>query len=390
MTVFSIILIIIFCLYAGLILYYRRAWLHITGTRTSGTVQEPVFISVVVAARNEEDNIIDCLNALCRQDYPAGLFEVIVVDDHSEDATAARVQEFSEKFPFIRLFPLARLTNGAALNAYKKKAIEAGIQQSRGELIVTTDADCTAGPQWLSTIAAVYREKQAACLVMPVGIRLTGSGSNMLERFQALDVMTLQGITGASVSSGFHGMCNGANFAYTRKVFDEVGGFRDIDHIASGDDMLLLHKISALYPGEVHYIKSPAVIVTTNPEKNIRDFLQQRIRWAGKSAQYRDKSILPVLLLVYVFNLMLLAGLILACISLFQGSAVLAPAVIVSILLMKCITELFFLFPVAGFFGQPGLLPWFPLMQLPHIIYTVMAGFLGFFGRYEWKGRRVR
>lgn len=394
MPITSIILLLAFVLYAWLIGYYRRAWISIPLEDGPILPSNPPFISVIIPARNEEAGIEECLESIVSQEYLPGQFECIVVDDHSEDDTAAVVRSYAARFPFIRYINLADEGVGVNLNAYKKKGIETGIAHSRGELIVTTDADCRAGRNWLAGIASAYRNHDACCLVMPVAIRKPGKGiplrQRMLAIFQQLDVMTLQGITGASVYRKFHGMCNGANFAYTREVFYEVRGFTGIDHLASGDDMLLLHKISARYPERVHYVKSPSVIIETRAEKTTGDFFNQRIRWASKSGHYPDKRVLPVLLLVYIFNLLLLINILYCVHALIFCPENIALVTCLAVLLLKTIIELLFLIPVSRFFHQKQVLVWFPLMQVPHILYTVIAGFLGFLGRYRWKGRRVR
>ena len=120
--------------------------------------------------------------------------------------------------------------------------------------------------------------------------------------FQSLDFMTLQGITGASVYKKIHNMCNGANLAYEKKAFYEVSGFEGIDNIASGDDMLLMHKIQKKYPGKIGYIKSANAIVQTQPSENLKEFINQRIRWASKADRYPDIKITAVLFLVYFLN----------------------------------------------------------------------------------------
>jgi cellulose synthase/poly-beta-1,6-N-acetylglucosamine synthase-like glycosyltransferase len=226
---------------------------------------------------------------------------------------------------------------------------------------------------------------------MPVAINCSDSA---IEIFQALDFMTLQGITGASVFKKMHSMCNGANLAYTRHAFNTVNGFSGIDNIASGDDMLLMHKIAIQYPDGISFLKSKEVIVQTEPVHTISQFFNQRIRWASKADKYDDKRIFWVLLLVYVFNAMLLVLPVVA-ISQAMLSAMdhgpwtsLKPWLL--LLLLKTLTELLFLYPVAKFFNKQSLLWAFPLAQPIHIFYTVIAGWLGKFGSYEWKERKVK
>ena len=210
--------------------------------------------------------------------------------------------------------------------------------------------------------------------------------------------MTLQGITGASVYKKAHSMCNGANMAYTRQAFEAVNGFAGIDSIASGDDMLLMHKIYKRNPGKIMFLKSREAIVETAPVNSIRAFFNQRIRWASKATRYEDKRIFWVLLLVYLFNLSLLALPIAGLFSNPTFNLHLYPVSIrmtllecwVILLTMKLLFELRFLLPVARFFGKTDMLWFFPLMQPLHILYTVIAGWFGQFGRYTWKQRSVK
>ena len=191
-------------------------------------------------------------------------------------------------------------------------------------------------------------------------------------------------VPAAAVGAGFHSMCNGANLCYSKEAFYQVDGFKGVDHIASGDDMLLMHKLYKQYPNEVHYSKAADSIVLTEPVETVAAFFRQRIRWASKSDQYDDKRIFWVLLLVYLLNVFFVVLFVAACFNsslwmLFAGS-----------LLFKTIIELIFLLPVSTFFQKEKLLLWFPLAQPCHIIYTVIAGWLGKFGSYEWKGRKVK
>ena len=188
----------------------------------------------------------------------------------------------------------------------KKKAVETAIGFAKGNLIVTTDADCIVQPEWLQTIATYYEEFSPAFIAAPVVYSNPLPGDSLFKKllkiFQSLDFITLQGITGASVYKKFHGMCNGANLAYEKKTFNEAGGFEGIDNIASGDDILLMHKIQKLYPDRIRYLKSSEVVVQTQPCESLKDFMNQRIRWASKADKYTDPKITAVLLLVYVFN----------------------------------------------------------------------------------------
>lgn len=367
-----IICIILFLLYSLLIIYYWRSWKAVPDY-SPVTPLPSVTISIVIAARNEKDNIGSLLTALEQQTYPASKFEVIVVDDHSTDGTASIIRKFNK----VKLISLQE--NPA--NSYKKKALETGIAAAANELIVITDADCIPPAGWLQTIAAYKEEKGSIFIAAPVVFKHDHS---VLQIFQSLDFLVLQGITAAAVYKNQLSLCNGANLAYERNAFYQVNGFAGIDHIASGDDMLLMHKIGKEFPGQVHYIKSPDAIVSTQPMKTWKAFFNQRIRWASKSKYYDDKRILAVLLLVYFFNLSFLVFVIAG----FFASVYWWYLLI--LLCLKTLVEIPFVFSVARFYKCPSLLKYFPFFQPLHIMYTLVAGLFSQFGKYEWKGRRVK
>lgn len=371
--------------YSGLIIFYRQSWLSVPEFFISGKEINHTKISVIIPARNEEQNIGICLSSILQQNYPAHLFEVIVVDDHSTDTTAGIVKTFAGNN--VKLILLKDFTDGTVLNSYKKKAIDIAIQQSSGTLIVTTDADCIVPPTWLQIIASFYEKNHPAFIAAPVAYY---NENSFLKTFQSLDFMTLQGITGASVYKKFHSMCNGANLAYERKAFDEVNGFKGIDTIASGDDMLLMHKIYQLYPDRIQFLKSKEAIVQTLAMETLADFFNQRIRWASKSDKFDDKRIFFVLVLVYFFNVWLLAVGITGIITLigYHNGEVLWWLLL--LLIIKTAIELLFIYPVATFFSKKKLLSWFGFSQPFHILYTVIAGWLGKFGSYQWKERKVQ
>lgn len=380
MSLFAIITLVLLCGYGLLLAFYHRSFSRIPEPPAApGDYRPQTTITILVPARNEEANIAACLHSILAQDYPAALYNCIVIDDHSEDQTAAIVQSFKD--PRVQLISLQTILAGDAINAYKKKAIEAGVSAASGELIVTTDADCTAGPAWLRTIAETYEREHCCLLAGPVKL---SSHRGWFPAFQVLDFLSLQGITAASVNKGFHSMCNGANLAYTRKAFMSVDGYRGIDHLASGDDMLLMYKIAQEFPGKISYLKQQEAIVSTLAAPTVKAFLQQRIRWASKAQAYDDKSVFRVLLLVYILNLLLFLQL---CVAPFSTGQFYWAVLFIGI---KTLLEWPFMNSVARFYGQGTLMRWFPLLQPLHILYIVVAGSFGQFGSYEWKGRQVK
>ncbi|HVX51261.1 MAG TPA: glycosyltransferase [Chitinophagaceae bacterium] len=365
--------------YAVLIAYYEKLFKKLAVFTPANIAAQKKF-SIIIPARDEEENIEQCILSILNNDYPYDLYEIIVADDFSTDATAQVVQRLQQQYTNIKLVQLARhVTN--RLNSYKKKAIELCINQAAYDWIITTDADCIVPQQWLAMYNAYIQTNNPVFVAAPV--MFTNNGS-FISIFQSLDFISLQGITAASVSAGFHSMCNGANLAYSKEAFYAVNGFKGVDNIASGDDMLLMHKILKHYPKRVGYLFSKDAIVLTAPMPNWKSFINQRIRWASKATSYQDKRIFWVLLLVYLFNLYLLLVFLFAC---FKPSFFFFWCLLV---IAKTLCEIDFMKPVASFFSLRKLLWWFPVMQPFHILYTVVSGWLGKFGKYQWKNRTVR
>jgi cellulose synthase/poly-beta-1,6-N-acetylglucosamine synthase-like glycosyltransferase len=367
-------------------LYYRKSWKAIPAFEIPENANHYLpFISIIIAARNEEKNIGKCIQSIIAQTYTSNKFEIIITDDHSTDQTVSVVESFQKEN--IRVLHLADFVFGQKLNSYKKKSIDTALQFAKGELIVTTDADCIAPKKWLETLGHFYKQKSPVFVALPVNFGDSSTSDSLFKKlfkvFQSLDFLALQGITGAAVSKKIHAMCNGANLAYKKEVFFKVGGFEGIDKLASGDDMLLMQKIQAQYPEEIAFLKSKEVIVNTAPAETLKDFMNQRIRWASKTGSYTDKKIISVLLLVYLLNVWVLFLGILSC---FFSEAL---SIFIISLVLKTLAELLFMCPVCRFFGKQKQLWWFLPAQPFHILYTVIAGWLGQFGSYQWKGRNV-
>ncbi|GBL34501.1 uncharacterized glycosyltransferase YdaM [Filimonas sp.] len=377
LNLFIFLSVLLFLLYAVLILYYRDGWLRLQEYTFDRSMTPKTKVSILIPARNEEANIGHVLKDILAQYYPAELMEIIVIDDHSTDQTA----DIAASFKGVKCISLADFTEGKKLNAYKKKAIETAILQSTGELIITTDADCRMCNYWLLGIVSYYEKYHPHLIASPV---LFTTDHSWFQTFQSIDFTTMQGITGALAATKSGTMCNGANLAYTRKAFYAVDGFKGIDDIASGDDMLLMYKIEKRFPRKTTYLKCKDAIVYTQPMHTIRTFLQQRTRWASKANKFEDKRITTVLGIVYFFNLMFPVLLIL---SFFDATFL---GTFFFLWLAKTALELCLLMPVSNFFNRKKELTFFVLLQFIHIPYILYSGVSGQMGSYEWKDRQVR
>lgn len=336
-------------------------------------------VSVLIAARNEAANISRTLSDILAQDFPRELLEIIVVDDHSTDDTAAVVRSFAE-----RGVKLLQLSEAEPLNSYKKKAISLAIEQASGEFIVTTDADCRMEKDWLATVIAFAEEKKHVLVSAPV---VYSQQRSFFEELQTLEFLYLIGLGAAGIGKKRASTCNGANLAYRRDVFYELGGFNGIDHLASGDDELFLHKVAGRYPDRIGFCKSRDAIVYTDAKGTLGGFIQQRRRWASKSTHYKNKGIVALGVAIWLFNLLLLlSGLMPLA---FEVSGYLFGVLLVA-MVVKLVVEAFFLYPLCRFAERVDLLGYLPILTVLHVVYIVYIGVAGNLGKYQWKGRRVK
>lgn len=361
--------------YIGMILYLKLGWGRIPYFKISET-NPSTFVSILIAARNEEGKIEKTIQDILAQHYPSELFELIVVDDHSTDRTSEIVSSFA-----ARGVKLIKLNESEKLNSYKKKAITEAINTSQGELIITTDADCRMSASWLKTIAAYYESGDYNMISSPVTYF---EEKNWFEEIQTLEFLFLIGLGAAGIGNKMPATCNGANLAYRKDVFVKLNGFKGIDDLASGDDELFLHKVASAYPGTIGFCKSTEAIVYTHAKENLSEFIQQRKRWASKSTRYKNKGVVFLGLAVWLFNLSFIVNLI-------SGFAdpIFWEIVLLS-LVLKMAIETIFLYTVCSFAGRRRLLLYEPLSTVVHIFYLVFIGIAGNSGKYNWKGRMVR
>lgn len=359
-------------IYVGYLLHKAQWWAKIPpATEDAGTLPR---LTVVVPARNEAANIGRCLAALAAQDYPTDRVEYVIVDDHSTDPTPQIIQTYAAK---DSRFVYLACDEGKTL---KKGAIEVGIRAATGEIILTTDADCVAGKDWLRTMAT-YFGPEVQLVSGPV--MLTGEG--LFAEMQSLEFAGLIAVGAASMASGNPNMCNGANLAYRKTAFDAVGGFEGIDTIASGDDELLMQKIVSHFGGGAVFAKDPKAIVETPAQPDLQALARQRVRWVSKSTLYKQKRITWVLVAAWLAMLGFPVWLVLAIwnpwmLALFAAGY-----------LLKALAEATVLWPITDFLNRKPLRKWLFFEQFAHIAYVLWVGIAGNLKReYEWKGRRVR
>lgn len=375
--------VILFIIYGLCIIAFCWGWI-----KTKGDVdiddELNTETTIIIAARNEEENIASCLRALINQSYPAAHMEIIVVDDNSEDNTYAIVQNFCEQYQFIKLILLDEKKGEQG----KKLAIQKAMELAKGELIFTTDADCVMGMDWLRIMVSYQKKTHPEMIVAPVCFNRE---KKVFEKLQTLEFMALMASGAGALYFNKAILCNGANLMYTRRAFDAVNGFDEINDSPSGDDVLLMYKISKKFPRKVKFLKNEDVIVYTPAKQTIQAFIQQRKRWASKKLTQLNNSTKILSLVVYLFNFLLFSLPVLyvwiqpcSCVGIdFIGTWL-------SIFCLKCGIDFLLLFLAASFFNKKGWLLFFIPEQLIYVPYVVYTGFNGMFGNYVWKGRKIK
>jgi cellulose synthase/poly-beta-1,6-N-acetylglucosamine synthase-like glycosyltransferase len=362
----SIISLLLTAVYLVVVSYLIKGWSNLKRPKTEGAPLN-TKVTILIAARNEEEGIHYTIEDILAQDYPSHLTEVIIVDDHSTDSTAEIIRSYAN-----RGIKLMQLQEDEPLNSYKKKAIAEAIARSTGDLM---------GSKWLSSVVAYYETHNLVMISSPVTYFEERS---LFERLQTLEFAYLIGIGGAFIGNGRASNCNGANLAYRKDVFHEVGGFKGIDDLASGDDELLLQKIAVVYPKRIGFLKNTDAVVYTHAKHTLQEFLQQRRRWASKSTRYKDKKIVALAIAIWLFNLSMLANALLGFYNISFFVLFLVQY------LLKYLFEAAYLLPITSFFQRSRLVALLVILIPVHIIYFVYIGLMGNTRKYSWKGRVVR
>ena len=369
--------------YAGLQAWFTYGWMRTP--RPRGRPQHRRW-SVVIAARDEaehlgRDDASALLPTLCRsavgttQDGRSRHPEVLLVDDHSADGTA----DLARRFPHVTVLVLPKGVTG------KKAALGYGIARATGEWIVTLDADVEVGGDFLRQLDAATAGQVA--VAGPVALR-PDPPTSWFQRWQALDFRGMMAITAASIHHGAFVMGNGANLAFAKTAYDAVGGYASPDgrESASGDDMLLLGKLAARFPGRVTFARDPRCIVHTATKSDLRAFVQQRWRWSAKTGLNHQAALTGVLGFTWAYHVGLLLGVP------FAAAGALSWRALGVAWGAKAAADYVLLRRAEDFFGPHRYLDWtYPLQSLAHACYVAGVGTLALLPLdYAWKGRRHR
>lgn len=357
-------------LYVQLFIRYIKGWVKLEEFHFSSENELP-SCSMIIAFRDEEKSLPSLLQSLQSLNVSGLNLEILLIDDHSNDRSKEIIESHINDIPNLRIIQ----SKGEG----KKFALNAGISQAQNEIIVCTDADVQFGPNWLKTILAMYTPKTK---LVSGPVQLQGNTS-FFHNWQELEFLGLIGIGAASIVEDRPNMCNGANISFRKDAFDEVGGYLDNQHLLSGDDEFLMHKIARKYGhGAVQFCKSKEAIVFTETKYSIKSFLSQRMRWSSKATHYKDKRVFWDLLIAYSASAFSLVHLMIGIFSLKFLMIFLA------FTFCKAIIEYRYYRIVLPFFNKQSLLKFFAISEMIQVVYVTVIGLLGTFVKFEWKGRK--
>ena len=346
-------------------------------TLTKGISIPEEFISIIIPFRNESENILGSLRSLESQNYPKGKYEVIYVNDFSDDDSLQKILS-AQKSSNIKVISVP---DDFSTYAHKKRAIRFGISNSTGSIIITTDSDCVHNKKWIQQMVSCF-DKETGFVSGPVEFI---EEKTLFEKLQKLEfsglVLTGAGLIGINKPV----ICNAANIAYRKNAYETANGFNDQLNLSSGDDELLMQKIWSSGKYRIKFCWNREAIVLTKGNDSLQKFYHQRKRWASKGLFYANKFLIIKLILIFLFYLGLITQIFL--------SVILSPIFLVSFIisfLIKISFEYLILKKGLNFIFSKKVLRYLPLAELFQIPYIIIAGIAGTFGNYIWKDRRIK
>lgn len=323
-------------------------------------------ISVVVAARNEEENILRCLESLDKLEYPSEKIEIIIVNDHSSDRTNSIISEFiagKEKFKCI--IPTCSVGNLKG----KSNALANAFALAEGEILLTTDADCEVSPAWAKTIASYYKDDVAIVCGFTAQ-----KDYDAFAGMQSADFIFLLTVAAGAMNLGKPLSCIGNNMSIRKKVYEEVGGYESIPFSVT-EDFSLLMAVHDLGKYGIIYPLDAGALVVSQPCENIKSLFWQKKRW-GVGGMKSGITGYIVMLWGYLSNLaLLLTPFFFSTVSLY-------------LCLFKITVDYFFISPVYRTLKLKIHITHFIAFEIYYIVYVLLLPFAVLPNRrIKWKGR---
>jgi len=367
MFILSVFFLVIIGIYALLIIVFSYAFVN-ERYEEKALTNTSFTVSVIVAFRNETENLVGIIDSLLKQNY-AGNYEIVLINDHSEDNFLNVLSGYNDKR--IKIYNLPVQLKG------KKAALRYAVSKAEGEILLFTDADCLVKEKWIEIMVSTMLNESVNMVCGPV--EFSKSDSVFTSLFQ-LEFMSLTGSGAAGIFLKTPFICNGANYAVTRSVLNEAMQNMN-DRYSSGDDVFLLHYVSRKY--KVKFVKSYESVIETHAPQSLTEFFNQRVRWASKTSGYRNFFAIFVAIFTFLSSLTIVCSGIVAILNhdLFGIFAI--------SFLIKFVAELLLLLPVSSFYKKMKLLICLPVLSLLHPFYVLLTALASLFYKPLWKGRRI-
>lgn len=365
--------LLFFTLTTSLGIYILFVLFFLTGLRRIKAKEKNITswptVAIVIAARNEETNLPNIFQDLAQLDYPKELLDIVIVDDRSTDNTWSLIKHFSDQHAHIHG---VLIKEKSPAMTPKKYALTTAIEQSRGEYILSTDADCRIPQSWVKSMVKLLEEG--------VGITV---GSSTIEsskyssfiHYQLVDFLALVTANAGAMGWDFYWTGSGQNLAYKRKLFEEIDGFHPVRDRISGDDIYLVQSIGKKYG--CTFNPDPGSFIKTSPSSSIRQFISQRIRWSSNS-RFAAKT--DLFFLLFLFNAFLMNSTILVGIFTPQLYSILP-----MVFGLKFVSDALVIFSGAAklHLTFPSII--FILWSILQPFYIPFIGLAGLVGRFKWK-----
>ncbi len=372
--IFLLLLTLAASWYLIMIFIFTIGWYRMKSF-TASVREFSTYVSVVIAYRNEADHLQELLVSMAAQTYPSNLWEMVLVNDHSEDNGKEQIEKFAKSHKKLNI----RLVDSEGMG--KKVALTEGVREAKGNLIASTDADCRVSANWLINMVSFYRQEHPLLIFGPV---VYENETKFLQKLFSLDFMSLVASGAGSVSMHLPLMGNGANLVFEKDVFLEAGDEAQKRDYASGDDVFLIHYLSKEFgKRSVRFVKNRDCMVFTDPPSGLKAFLRQRVRWGSKAKAYESSWPLGVAFSVFVFNGLMAASFFASCFIPWFMS------VFLLFVLLKFVVDFPLVQAFSDFANKRRLLVYLFPFEFIYPFYILYAAVKAVFFRYEWKGRKA-
>ncbi|MBL7192243.1 glycosyltransferase [bacterium] len=374
--IFSVILISGAVFYVNFIIWLLKGLKRIKAVEPLPKTELP-YVTVIVPARNEEGNLEDTLDSLADMDYPQEKYQVVMVDDRSEDNTYEIMTDYAKRHSNFTAVKIDTIPPGISP---KKNAIEWGIAASTGEIIVTTDADCLHHREWLKQMAAYFTPEVGITAGLTI---FDPDNETIFHRLHSIDYFSHSLIAAGAIGNGEGMNCNGSNLAYRYETYMKLGGYGRKAGMVSGDDEFLLQRMLNSKLGEARFSISPETIVHSLPPAKLKGIMNQRFRWGSKGLYYPPEiKRRAVIIFIYLLTLMISPLLALA--------GWMPSAVFLSAAGAKILADYTIMRAGGRIFSQKIPIIRFILLSLIHPLLTTFTAAGGHLLPFEWKGKKYR